>query len=157
MFKNYRQNGKDMAKGLGFALIGFLIVLVGAGAYFAGKKGISVKISAPATSSPSALFATPTPTPEDEIPAIKKAILTKLKTDETQVNVNVSVVKGSLAKGTVGGSGGGGYFLAAKTASGWVIVYDGQSTPPCSQIAPYNFPKDMVPECMDANFNLITR
>lgn len=136
-----------MAKGIGFALVGFLIVLVGVGAYLMGKKGVS----------PSAALSTPTPTPEDEIPAIKKAILTKLNTDETQVTVSVGVVRGPLAKGTVGGSGGGGYFLAAKTANGWIIVYDGQSTPSCAQIAPYNFPADMVPECMDASNNLITR
>jgi hypothetical protein len=145
-----------MAKGVAFALIGFLIVLVGAGAYLAGKKGVSIKISTP-TPSPSAALSTPTPTPEDEIPAIKKAILTKLNTDETQVTVSVNTVKGSLAKGTVGGTGGGGYFLAAKTAQGWIIVYDGQSNPPCSDIAPYNFPTDMVPECMDVNYNVVTR
>jgi len=29
----------------------------------------------------------------------------------------------------------GGYFLAAKEAGAWVIVYDGQATPSCAEIA----------------------
>ncbi|TSC54283.1 MAG: hypothetical protein LiPW16_78 [Microgenomates group bacterium LiPW_16] len=36
-------------------------------------------------------------------------------------------------------------------------VYAGQATPKCSEIAPYNFPKDMVPECLDAANKLIKR
>ena len=96
-----------MAKGLGFALIGFFLVVVGIGAYLLGKSGISVKVAVP---SPTAVATLPTPTPlaEDETAAIKKAILSKLNLDELQVTVTVGTIKGALAKGTVGGSGGGG-------------------------------------------------
>jgi hypothetical protein len=51
----------------------------------------------------------------------------------------------------------GAYFLAAKQDGVWVIVYDGQATPACGEIAPYNFPVDMVPECLDARNNLVIR
>ncbi len=51
----------------------------------------------------------------------------------------------------------GGYFLAAREGSTWVIVYDGQATPSCAEITPYNFPVDMVPECLDAENNLVVR
>ncbi len=147
-----------MAKGLGFALIGFLIVIVGIGAFLAGKKGISIKVSTPSTSSPSGTLSAPTP--EDETEFIKQAVYKKLNSDETKLVVTISKIEGNYAKGgvtDVGSEVGGGYFLAAKTQTGWVEVYDGQSNPTCSEIAPYNFPTDVVPECMDANNNLITR
>jgi hypothetical protein len=51
----------------------------------------------------------------------------------------------------------GGYFLAARKEGAWVIVYDGQATPGCDEIAPYNFPLDMVPECLDGENNLVIR
>lgn len=51
----------------------------------------------------------------------------------------------------------GGYFLAAREAGAWVIVYDGQATPTCEEIAPYDFPIAMVPECLDAENNLVVR
>jgi hypothetical protein len=51
----------------------------------------------------------------------------------------------------------GGYFLAAREEGTWVIVYDGQATPSCEQIAPYDFPLDMVPECLDGENNLVVR
>lgn len=148
-----------MVKGVGFALIGFLIVLVGVGAYLAGKKGVSIKISTP-TSSPSVTFSSPMSTPQDETELIKIAVYTKLKSDASKLDVTVSKTEGNFAKGyvkDVGSEVGGGYFLAAKTQTGWVEVYDGQSQPTCSVINQYNFPKDMVPECLDANGKVVVR
>ncbi len=146
-----------MSKGIGFILIGFLIVIVGIGAFMAGKKGISIKITTPSTSSPSA---TPTPTPEDETELIKQAVYKGLNSDETKLVVTVNKIEGNYAKGgvvDVGSEVGGGYFLAAKTETGWVEVYDGQSNPTCAKIAPYDFPTDMVPDCLDANGNVVAR
>ncbi len=42
----------------------------------------------------------------------------------------------------------GGYFLAAKEAGAWVVVYDGQATPSCEEIASYNFPVDRCPNAL---------
>lgn len=100
--------------------------------------------------------ATPTPT-TDDLQAIKLALAAKLGTN---IEVTISQNTGTHAKGNVrekSSEVGGGYFLAAKVDSRWVIVYDGQSTPTCSQIAPYNFPKNMVSECLSASGQVVSR
>ena len=74
--------------------------------------------------------------------------------------MKVSQKDGAFAKGFVGAKGkevGGGYFLAVKSSGKWIIAFDGQSTPGCEQVNPYNFPATMVPECLDAGGNLIKR
>jgi hypothetical protein len=50
-----------------------------------------------------------------------------------------------------------GIFLAAKAGEKWLIAFAGNGTPYCAQVDLHNFPPDMVPECMDANNNLIYR
>jgi len=67
------------------------------------------------------------------------------------VNVVVGESTGEYAKGTVSflGEIGGGWFLAAKTEEGWVVVADGNGTVMCEDIADYDFPVAMVPECWD--------
>lgn len=147
-----------MVKSLIFGLIVVLLIAVGFGAYFLGKSGVSIKVSVPtATPTPSGTLSSPTPKVGDETSLIKAAILKRLGTDESQVNVTVSKIEGDYAKGSVGGSGGGGYFIAAKKAGEWLIVYDGQANPSCAQIAPYNFPIDMVPECLNSNGGVVVR
>ena len=51
----------------------------------------------------------------------------------------------------------GGYFLAAKVAGSWQIVFDGNGTPYCAVFELHDFPVSMVPECVDANNNLVYR
>ena len=94
-----------------------------------------------------------------DLQAIKQAFSEKYGHPVSEVNVNISKNTGSLAQGGVGFEGemGGGWFLAAKTASGWIIVDDGNGTISCELIAPYGFPVDMVPECVDSGGNLIVR
>ena len=48
-------------------------------------------------------------------------------------------------------------FLAAQDEGEWVIVYDGQAMPPCRDIEAYQFPIDMVPECLDESDSLVVR
>jgi hypothetical protein len=96
-------------------------------------------------------------TNEDDL--IKTAVFKLTGLDKTKAEVTISKNSGQYAKGTIKEfeAVGGAYWIAAKTASGWVGVYAGQATPKCSQIAPYDFPKDMVPECLDENNKLIIR
>jgi hypothetical protein len=106
---------------------------------------------------------TPCPPPSsskaDDEKAIKEAILKKLNSNEFEMKVTISQLTDKYAKGSVVDKEGigGGYFIAAKTKSGWVIVHDGQANPTCAQLAPYDFPKDMVPECLDQNSNVVKR
>jgi len=103
---------------------------------------------------------TPTGQTVSEEEAIKEAVYKKFNSDETKLRVTISEINGNYAKGGIVESTsevGGGYFIAAKVSGNWVIVYDGQVNPSCSQIAQYNFPKEMVPECLDSKGAVVTR
>ncbi len=96
----------------------------------------------------------------DDTALITKALVTKTGIAADVIDVTVSTKTDKLAKGLVSAKGeetGGGYFLAAKVNNDWVIVFDGQSTPPCSSVNPYSFPASMVPECVDSSGNNVTR
>ena len=110
-----------------------------------------------ATASSASSSATPA---EDDLTLIKKALVEKTQIAADQINVTISQNDGKYAKGFVGTKGeetGGGYFLAVKVGGVWIIVYDGQANPDCAPINAYAFPVAMVPECLDANGNLVTR
>lgn len=95
----------------------------------------------------------------DETELIKNAVYAKTGLNKTNAEVTVSFNNGSYAKGGVKefSAIGGAYFLAAKTASGWTAVYDGQAQPPCNEINLYNFPASLVPECLDSSGNVVSR
>jgi len=52
---------------------------------------------------------------------------------------------------------GGAYFIAAKVDNEWICVYDGQSQPTCEQIEPFDFPKSLVPECLNKANKVVER
>ena len=61
---------------------------------------------------------------------------------------------GTHAQGMIGN----GYFLATRDAAdNWVVVYDGQGTPACNLIDPFNFPYEMVPECLGPDNQAVIR
>jgi len=109
----------------------------------------------------------PTPTPEemtptptiDESELIKQAVFKKTGLDATKAEVTINKNTGQYATGNIKEfeAVGGAYWLAAKTDAGWVGIYDGQAQPTCEQIDNYNFPKDMVPECLDENGEVVER
>lgn len=116
--------------------------------------------SAPTTITPEKITTTEPPVVDDTA-LITKALVAKTGIAEDKIDVTVSTKVDNFAKGLVGAKGeetGGGYFLAVKiNGASWVIVFDGQSTPDCSVVTPYNFPATMVPECLDAGGNLVKR
>ncbi len=95
----------------------------------------------------------------DETQAIQAALIEKTGIEAENLEFAVAQNTGTHAMGTLKHKDdvGGGYFIAAKVDDWWVIVYDGQATPSCVEIAPYDFPIDMVPECLDENNNLVVR
>ena len=102
--------------------------------------------------------ASPTPV-ADQSALIKQAVYAATGLTPTQAEVAITQNTGTHAKGNIKefDAVGGAYWLAAKTSSGWVVAYDGQSTPLCSQVNPYNFPASMVPECFNPAGKLLTR
>jgi hypothetical protein len=95
----------------------------------------------------------------DESALIKQAVYKKTGLDAVKAEVTINQNTGTHAKGNIKEfeAVGGAYWLAAKTDAGWICAYDGQSHPSCEQIAPYNFPKDMVPECLDKDNKVVAR
>jgi flagellar basal body-associated protein FliL len=103
---------------------------------------------------------TPTPSPTiNETRAIEEAVFRKTGLDASQAEVSIEENTGQHATGGIKEfeAVGGAYWLAAKTTEGWVCVYDGQAHPTCAQIAPYNFPKEMVAECLDESGKVVAR
>lgn len=102
----------------------------------------------------------PSPLPSvDETTLLKQAVFAKTGLDETKAEISIGQNTGKYAKGNIKEfeAVGGAYWLAAKSETGWICVYDGQANPSCNQIAPYNFPTDMVPECLNASGKVVKR
>ncbi len=143
----------------------FIFVLLGAVgvvAYFLGAKKLSLpgKVAAPTptTSLQPSLSPIPSPT-QNETDLIKAAIYALTGLDETKVTVTITQNTDTHAKGGIReyGAVGGAYWIAAKSDGEWVGVYSGQAHPTCNEITPYDFPTDMVPECLDADGNVVIR
>jgi hypothetical protein len=98
---------------------------------------------------PSAL-PSPTPTTSAGI-AIAQLLADKYSKSVSQVQIAITQQDTTHARGTVtflpAGPGNSGLFLAAQVNGLWQLVFDGNGSFSCSQIAPYNFPASMVPDC----------
>ncbi len=67
------------------------------------------------------------------------------------VDIEVLTNTGTFAKGIYNEpTSGGGIWFAAKTAKGWELAFAGNGIVPCDEINKYNFPKDMIPQCIDS-------
>ena len=146
------------------------LVLIGANVFvwFFWGKNLLFKESNQITPTPNpevTVKLTPTPTgkitsPAEEEALIRKAVYEKSGTKESEYIIIINKNTGQHATGGIKPRQediGGAYWLAAKTENGWIGVYDGQAQPECTAINFYNFPKDMVPECLDKNGKVVKR
>jgi hypothetical protein len=83
---------------------------------------------------------------------LQAALAARLGLPESQLVYVINQETAQHARGTLSQ---GGYFLAARETRGWLIVYIGQTYPGCEALAPYDFPTDMAPECLDSVGNLV--
>ncbi len=143
----------------------FIFVLLGAVGVFAylfGARKLSLpgKVTTPTPTISLQPSPSPVPSPtQNETDLIKAAIYTLTGLDEVKAEVIINQNTDTHAKGGIReyGAVGGAYWIAAKSDSEWVGVYAGQAHPTCNEIASYDFPTDMVPECLDANGSVVTR
>ncbi|HOZ81096.1 MAG TPA: hypothetical protein PK370_02665 [Candidatus Woesebacteria bacterium] len=103
---------------------------------------------------------TPTSTPIPELSAeeqIRTALAKKYNISPNTIDITISENTATHIWGNSGfnDGGGGGWFLAFKNGSKWIIVDDGNGIISCEKVAPYGFPKSMVPECVDNQGKLI--
>jgi cytoskeletal protein RodZ len=95
----------------------------------------------------------------DDETMIKEAVLSRVGLSEDEAEFSITTKSDEHAKGNISETGavGGGYWLATKTEEGWVVVYDGQANPSCEEIEPYDFPTELVPECLDEEGEVVAR
>lgn len=149
---------------LGLVLIFLLVLFAGVCWYFYSQNSSSetsqTKDKTATTSAKVETTSSQTPNNVDDETLIKEALVVKTGIAADVIDVTISQKVDTFAKGLVGAKGeeiGGGYFLAVKVNGAWIIAFDGQSTPGCSAVDPYNFPASMAPECVDNSGNIITR
>jgi len=143
----------------------FIFVLLGAvgvSAYLLGARKLPLPGKVPTPTPTTSLQPSPSPVPSptsNETDLIKAAIYVLTGLDEVKAEVIIDQNTGTHAKGGIReyGAVGGAYWIAAKSDGEWVGVYAGQAHPTCNEIASYDFPTDMVPECLDANGSVVTR
>lgn len=130
-------------------IIGFILVVVVVG----GGYYILTKIKVPVASEE-----TPTPiTVEDNL---SKLFAEKYNKDASDVYLTIvkqtdTHILGGVKFGSEAGEGG--MFLAVKDGEQWKIVFDGNGSISCASIDPYNFPVDMLSECIDNSGNPVDR
>lgn len=66
------------------------------------------------------------------------------------VDIEILTDTGTFAKGIYNDpTSSGGIWFAAKTANGWELASAGNGVVSCQDINKYNFPADMIPQCID--------
>lgn len=101
-------------------------------------------------------FVVSRPVPESVPKAIASALGNKYNRPAESIIVEDVTEAGIFAKGTVRfrDEQGGGIWFAAKTDAGWQLAYDGNGIIDCVAAEKFQFPTDMVPQCIDtANEN----
>lgn len=93
------------------------------------------------------------------IPIIKQALVAKHGNTANELNITVSQIQGTYAKGMASATGGGGLWFAAKVNGNWTLVWDGNGIIECATVKGYpEFPKAMIPSCFDTVKNdIVTR
>lgn len=85
--------------------------------------------------------------------AIRIALAERLDVGTEEMEIRITDSSGEYLSGRVNN----GYFYAVNRNDTWLIVHDGPAAPPCKDIEAYQFPVEMVPQCLDKNNKLVTR
>jgi hypothetical protein len=106
-------------------------------------------------------FVVPTTQPSpastlSDLDLIKLAFAEKHGKPVSEVILTISENNGLTARGSISFTGdvGSGWWLAAKVKGIWTAIQDGNGYVSCETVTGYNFPKSMVPECVDTNGTL---
>ena len=141
-------------------LIIFLSLLVACSTFEVGFEDAAEQEVTPLVASPTAavepteeiIEVTSTPVNEDEL-LIRGSLAERLGVKPEDLQFAISQNTGTHVMGNVSD----GYFIAVKDQGSWLILYDGQGTPYCQDIEPFQVPIDMIPECLGVNNTLVVR
>jgi hypothetical protein len=139
-------------------LIIFLSLLAACGTFEVGLEDAAEQEVTPLVASPNVtveptekiIEATLTPVNEDEL-LIRGSLAERLGVKPEDVQFAIRQNTGTHVMGNVSN----GYFIAVKDQGSWQILYDGQGTPYCQDIEPFQVPIEMVPECLDNNILVV--
>lgn len=96
-------------------------------------------------------------TNQDKTDIIKNLFASKYELPADEIKINYSQETTNHARGTVtlGESevGNTGLFLTTNINGQWEIVFDGNGVYTCQEVAPYNFPENMIEDCYDPEEN----
>jgi hypothetical protein len=149
-------------------LVLIVLGLVGYGAYYLGIRSNKNQTQV-ANQTTTTSVSTPTETIETQAPAqdetatiisdVRKGLITEHGQNAASLNITVSKIEGDYAQGAASEQGGGGMWFAAKVNGVWKLVWDGNGTIQCSNVAPYpNFPTSMIPQCWnDSDQSIVKR
>ena len=86
----------------------------------------------------------------DDVEIIKTTLAQQYNLSADDVEIEVETRTPSHMRGTAAlpSRDESGLFLAARETGSWTVLYDGTDTVSCEQIEPYNFPKNMVADCV---------
>lgn len=96
----------------------------------------------------------PTKQPPTEIPddsaLIEAALIAETGIPEQDFSFGIDVNTGSFARGVFGDAltEARSLYIAKKTSAGWVIAYTGDLIPLCDDLAAFDFPLEVMPECL---------
>jgi hypothetical protein len=141
-------------------IILFIFLLTACGTFEVGVEDSAQGQVTPVAASPTVsvepteeiIEPTPTPFNEDEM-FIRGAVAERLGLEPENLPFEITQNTGTYAMGSVSN----GYFIAVKDQGSWVILYDGQGTPYCQEIEPFQVPIEMIPECLGVNNTLVVR
>jgi lipopolysaccharide export LptBFGC system permease protein LptF len=86
---------------------------------------------------------------KDKLTMLQDLFAQKLGKTQDSIIVNISREDNTHIKGIVTVKGEyEGVFLAARTSGEWGIVWDGEGKYPCATTQIYNFPGEMVSDCL---------
>jgi len=87
----------------------------------------------------------------DSKDSVEEAVRKKINSTEV-IEITKTRIEGDFAIGdfnvpTI--ENYGGRWIAKLINGSWLVIEDGPTTPSCNQVTKYNFPKSLVPECID--------
>jgi hypothetical protein len=117
------------------------------------KRALFILCAVLAAAAVTIIFAFPTTFSTAE--SVANALGRKYSKPASSYSIVVTADTGKFARGTVQFTDepGGGVWFAAKTTSGWQLAFDGNGIIPCDVANKYEFPNNLVPQCIDAAQN----
>lgn len=121
-----------------------LIVLISIALYFVVLKDIEQPIAEPSTPQVSSSDTNTSETPE-------QIVYDALTPEQKATNPEITIINATdnYIKANLFFNPGGHYILVARVNGEWEKALEGNSIPECKEIIKYNFPKEIVPNCLD--------